>query len=223
MSQTATIPPDTESASTWRPDRRHRGQRGGANAGNNDSASQAGDGGEPQGSDNNAGNQGGDGGDPANPDGGGGGGDGDDGSNGSDDGSSDSDNESLGTTDILGMGHDQALTHILLRLTRNAEPKGSTKVRDPTPFDGTDPQKLRAFIMQGELVFRDRPRAFRSDDKKINYMLSYLSGMAFDWFEPHIVHPVKGDVPVWANNYAEFLEELKLNFGPHDAVRDAES
>ena len=47
-------------------------------------------------------------------------------------------------------------------------------VREPDPFDGSDPTKLRTFFAQLELVFKARPRTFDTDEKKVTYAVSHL-------------------------------------------------
>src|SRR5437879_307411 len=53
-------------------------------------------------------------------------------------------------------------------------------------------------------------------------MLLFLKGMALSWFEPNLLNPTPGDLPLWADNYQEFILELMTNFGPHDPIGDAE-
>jgi Retrotransposon gag protein/Zinc knuckle len=102
------------------------------------------------------------------------------------------------------------------------EPPRRTKVREPDPFDGSDPRKLRTFLVQCELNFRDYPRAFREDSAKVNFATSYLTGAALDWFEPDILRGPHTRIPSWMDDYPEFCEELARNFGPHDPEGDAE-
>src|ERR1700726_2230672 len=93
------------------------------------------------------------------------------------------------------------------------------KPRDPNIFNGLDMKKLKGFLVQCQLNFLDRPWAFRSDSRKINYVLSYLRGFALEWFEPMILdgedHPV-------LSNYKLFTAQLTENFGPYDTIREAE-
>src|ERR1700726_5116963 len=93
------------------------------------------------------------------------------------------------------------------------------KPRDPNIFNGLDMKKLKGFLVQCQLNFLDRPWAFRSDSRKINYVLSYLRGFALEWFEPMILdgedHPV-------LSNYKLFTAQLTENFGPYNAIREAE-
>jgi hypothetical protein len=115
----------------------------------------------------------------------------------------------------------QAIT-LLAKSVKNSQGKSaSTKVREPDAFDGTDPKKLRVFLVQCQLNFKARPVAFESDEAKVNYALSYLKGTALEWFEPGLMDP--DDPPSWLSDYAEFTIELQDNFGPHDPVGDAEA
>jgi hypothetical protein len=101
--------------------------------------------------------------------------------------------------------------------------KSRSRIRDPDTFDGKDPEKLRTFLFQGILNFRDRPAAFAQDYQKVNYMISYLTGDALGWFEPSFVNPDPNNVPLWLNNYDAFVTELQLNFGTFDPRQDAEN
>ena len=94
------------------------------------------------------------------------------------------------------------------------------KVREPDTFDGTDPLKLRDFLVSCNLHFRDRPAVFASDEKKILFILSYLKGAAMSWFEPGLMDVTNSAHWMW--DFAVFINELETNFGPHDPVRDAE-
>jgi Retrotransposon gag protein len=46
--------------------------------------------------------------------------------------------------------------------------------------------------------------------------------MALSWFEPDLLNPSPLDLPLWVDNYQEFILKLTTNFGPHDPVRDVE-
>jgi len=111
----------------------------------------------------------------------------------------------------------------LARSSRSSESSSRTKVREPDTFDGTDPKKLRTFLVQCELNFQDRPKAFRTDRTKVTFAQSYLKGMALEWFEPDLLGA--GDPlnhPIWMTDWEEFVIELQTTFGPHDPVADAE-
>jgi hypothetical protein len=113
------------------------------------------------------------------------------------------------------------LSGSLRDLRRNNAPKPEKiKVREPDTFDGSNPRKLRDFLVSCNLHFRDRPQVYASDEKRILFILSYLKGSALSWFEPGLNDPT--DSAHWMWDYEAFLGELEDNFGPHDPVGDAE-
>ena len=59
------------------------------------------------------------------------------------------------------------------------------------------------------------------ENAKVNYAMSFLKGMALDYFEPFLDTP--DDEPAWLEDYELFIEELLINFGPYDALTDAEA
>ena len=111
-------------------------------------------------------------------------------------------------------------------ITTNQQPPATprtekAKVRDPDTFDGSDPRKLRSFLVACNLHFRDRPHAFLDDERKILFVLSYLDGPAMSWFEPGLMDPTNSAPWMW--NFEFFINELEVNFGPHDPIGDAET
>jgi len=104
----------------------------------------------------------------------------------------------------------------LVKLGNPAKPK----LREPDPFDGSDSRKLRTFILQCRLNFRDRPDLFKDDKSKVNYVLSYLKGTALDCFKSTILDP---NEPPWASDFHLFSEELTSNFRTYDPVGEAEA
>ncbi|SJL03621.1 uncharacterized protein ARMOST_06978 [Armillaria ostoyae] len=95
-------------------------------------------------------------------------------------------------------------------------------VKEPNTFNGSDLRKLKAFIISLQLNFNDRPMAFTMDASKVDYTISFLSSTALNWFEPDILCPNLWNLPAWQYSYAAFLDELRTNFGPFDAIVDAE-
>jgi hypothetical protein len=95
------------------------------------------------------------------------------------------------------------------------------KLREPDPFDGKDLKKLRGFLLQCTVNFRAKPQAFRNGSAKVNYVLSFLNGIALDYFEPYLADD-PADEPIWALDYSAFTEGLYLSFGPYNQVADAE-
>jgi len=112
------------------------------------------------------------------------------------------------------------LADSLKDLRRDPAKSEKIKLREPDTFDGSDPQKLRDFLVSCNLHFRNRPQVFTADDRKILFILSYLSGPALSWFEPGLSDPTNSAHWMW--DYQAFLGELEDNFGPHDPVGDAE-
>src|SRR5882672_9961370 len=94
------------------------------------------------------------------------------------------------------------------------------KLGEPDPFNGSNSRKLRTFILQCRLNFRDHPDLFQEDKSKVNYVLSYLKGTALDCFKSTIFDPNKPD---WASNFDLFSKELASNFGTYDPVSEAEA
>src|SRR6266481_6089465 len=94
------------------------------------------------------------------------------------------------------------------------------KLQDPDPFDGSDTQKLHTFILQCKLNFHDCSDLFQDDMMKVNYMLSYLKGMALDCFEPMLLETPE---PAWLSNFALFLEELEASLSSYDPIGKAEA
>ena len=124
---------------------------------------------------------------------------------------------------ILALAHAiNTLTQDVCRVHRDDETSGRTKLRKPDQFNGTDPKKLRAFLIQCELNFQDRPRAFRTDRAKVTFAQSYLKGMALEWFEPDLLNN-HAECKLWMDSWQEFVLELQLTFGPHDPIGDAKN
>lgn len=103
---------------------------------------------------------------------------------------------------------------------RNDNARQRVKAREPDPYDGTDPSKLRAFLSQCKLVFRSSPQAFANDELKIMYAVSYLKGTALRWFEPNLSLD-ELDLPRYAYAWNAFENELKSTFGEPDPVASA--
>src|SRR6266481_5927814 len=113
----------------------------------------------------------------------------------------------------------EALASAIDRVVKSNLPN-KVKLRDPDPFDGSDTQKLRTFVLQCKLNFCDRSDLFKDDTMKVNYMLSYLKGTALDYFEPALLEMPE---PTWLSDFALFLEELEASSGSYDPVSEAEA
>src|SRR5882724_7365649 len=98
--------------------------------------------------------------------------------------------------------------------------KSKPKLREPNPFDSSNSQKLRTFILQCKLNFRDHPNQFEDNTTKVNYILSHLKGSTLDCFEPALLDLIE---PLWLSDLGLFIEELETNFGTYDPVGKAEA
>ena len=58
-----------------------------------------------------------------------------------------------------------------------------TKACIPNTFSGTEPNKLNNFLFQCHLYFYTNLVQFDMDIAKINFAITYLTGVAQDWFE----------------------------------------
>jgi len=106
---------------------------------------------------------------------------------------------------------------------RTNESSSCAKVREPDTFDGTDPKKLRTFLVQCEPYFQDRAKAFRLDRAKVTFAQSYLKGMTLEWFKPDLLNSGDpADRPRWMDSWVHFIAELQSTFRPHDPIADAE-
>ena len=75
----------------------------------------------------------------------------------------------------------EALQQISENLNRGSAPKPhQSKARIPDTFDGSDPHKLNHFLFQCQLFFQANPLQFSIDEEKINFVMTYLSGVAQD-------------------------------------------
>jgi len=149
---------------------------------------------------------------------------------GDDNNNNDDDNEFLDAMEeldpSLAVFHNLAVTvNRLSRSSRQTNESSSSraKVREPDTFNGTDPKKLRTFLVQCELCFQDRAKAFCLDREKVTFAQSYLKGMTLEWFELDLLNSSDpADRPRWMDSWVHFVAELQSTFGPHDPIADAE-
>ena len=110
----------------------------------------------------------------------------------------------------------------LATLIKSMKPKSDAgKFKEPEPFTGQDPKKLKAFIFQCQLYFRSLSD-FNNSTRWVNFALSYLKDVAQEWFKLGI-SGLTSEPPVWLSNWDAFVEELCHNFGPFDEQGDAET
>src|SRR6266481_6808258 len=80
-----------------------------------------------------------------------------------------------------------AITLLAQNLT---SPAASTihqvKIWELDPFDGMDPHQLHTFLLQCSLNFKEHTDTFSTDEEKVTYALSFLTGSTMDCFEPYL-------------------------------------
>ncbi|KAI9606913.1 hypothetical protein H4Q26_006457 [Puccinia striiformis f. sp. tritici PST-130] len=72
-------------------------------------------------------------------------------------------------------------------------------MKRPDNFDGSSPAKLRNFLQQCKLIFRNNLDAFSSDLKKTLYALAFLTGKAFEHDQLTNFQKANVSVPVQVN------------------------
>ena len=93
-----------------------------------------------------------------------------------------------------------------------------TKAHISNTFSGTEPDKLNNFLFQCRLYFHANPVQFDMDIAKINFAMTYLTGVAQDWFEVGLNQEDQGILQGWLSNWNLFVNELCRHFGLSDPV-----
>src|SRR6266481_5150893 len=115
-----------------------------------------------------------------------------------------------------------AITLLAQKLTSPVTPTiPHVKIWEPDTFDGADLHQLHTFLLQCSLNFKERADTFATDDAKVTYALSFLTGSAMDCFDPYLHDP--HNPPPWLSSYDLFREELESNFGSFDPEGEAEA
>jgi len=110
------------------------------------------------------------------------------------------------------------LQAILLAIARQSNPQPQKKLRvikEPDPFSGGSPDKLRAFIFQCQIYFHAYDREFTDDAKKVFFAISYLRGIALDYFEPFINEPDPYHNLDFLKDWSAFVQKLSNIFGSY--------
>jgi len=106
----------------------------------------------------------------------------------------------------------------LLDLSRNNQPYPKKKhqaVREPDLFSSSSPDELQAFLFQCQIYFRASEGEFTEDSEKIFFAISYLRGIALDYFEPFITEPDPSYSLDFLEDWSAFVQRLSNIFGPY--------
>jgi len=95
------------------------------------------------------------------------------------------------------------------------------KVRVPDVFDGTDPHQLHQFLFQCRLYFHSGPTLFKSDVDKVNFAMTYVSGVVQDWLQVALEQEDQGVHHAWLYSWPSFVKEMHTYFGIPDVVAEA--
>ncbi|MCA0768134.1 hypothetical protein KQW08_24785, partial [Vibrio vulnificus] len=89
-------------------------------------------------------------------------------------------------------------------------------------FDGSSPAKLRNYLQQCKLIFRNDIDSFSSDLKKTLYAAAFLTGKAFEWVQPYL--EVIDDPPpnYMMNSWLMFESQLVTLYGDPNELRATE-
>ena len=120
---------------------------------------------------------------------------------------------------------DLDLRTLLLALTNQAnnQPKKRNRgIKEPNPFSGGNPDELRAFIFQCQIYFRACEGKFKEDSEKIFFAISYLRGVALDYFEPFISEADPSQSFDFLEEWSAFVQKLSNLFGSYSPEDDDE-
>ena len=119
----------------------------------------------------------------------------------------------------------QDLQAILLALTKQVSNRSQKKLRvikEPDPFSGGGPDKLRAFIFQCQIYFRACEGEFTDDADKVFFAISYLRGIALEYFKPFINEPDPYHNLDFLEDWSAFVQKLSNIFGSYSPKDDDE-
>ena len=95
------------------------------------------------------------------------------------------------------------------------------KVRVPDVFNGTDPHQLHHFLFQYRLYFCSGLTLFKSDVDKVNFAMTYMSGVVQDWLQVALEQEYQGVHYAWLYSWPSFVKEIHTCFGIPDIVAEA--
>jgi len=91
----------------------------------------------------------------------------------------------------------------------NTNSSRGTKACISDTFSGTEPDKLNNFLFQYKLYFHANLAQFNMDIVKINFAMTYLTGVAQDWFEVGLNQEDQGILQDWLSDWNLFVDELR--------------
>ena len=113
---------------------------------------------------------------------------------------------SLDPTQVL----TSTLEGIFHKMKPNEKRSNIPELAAPPHFDGKDPSLCRPFIASCSLHFENDPEKFKTENSKVNFVISYLRDNAFKSVIPELS---KVSRPIELRSIHAFFEYLNANFG----------
>jgi len=88
-------------------------------------------------------------------------------------------------------------------------------------FSGTELDKLNNFLFQCYLYFHANIAQYDIDVAKINFVMTYLTEVAQNWFEVGLNQEDQSILQDWLSNWNLFVDELHWHFGLSDPICEA--
>jgi len=109
---------------------------------------------------------------------------------------------------------------MLVRHSGQHSSKKHRGAKEPDLFSGGSPDKLHAFIFQCQIYFCACEEEFREDTDKIFFAISYLRGIALDYFKPYINEPDPLQDFDFLDSWSAFVQKLSNTFGSYSPKDD---
>ena len=93
----------------------------------------------------------------------------------------------------------------------SSKPGTIGNLREPEPFTGRDPKKLKPFLFHCQLYFWGSSK-FEDDSKRVTFALSYLQDVAQEWFKPGL-SGLTDIYPQWLDSWDLFVDKLQTTLG----------
>ncbi|SGY12272.1 BQ5605_C011g06450 [Microbotryum silenes-dioicae] len=90
-----------------------------------------------------------------------------------------------------------------------------SQLAKPDKYDGKEKVKFKTFITQIKFYIFGNPSSFPTDESKIAFIISHLTGDVFQHFE-HAINAKDNSKPEWLTNYQKFLDQAELVLGDPD-------
>ena len=115
------------------------------------------------------------------------------------------------------------LCSLLAALAQQNQPHHQKKHRgicEPDTFSSRTADDLHAFIFQYQIYFRACKDEFKEDSKKVYFTISYLWGIALDYFEPYINEPNPMQSFDFLEGWLAFVQKFSNIFGSYSPEDD---